>query len=103
MVMMFINKRKGFTLIELLTVIVILALIVTIATPLVINEIEIAKIETFKSTAQRIIDTAKLDFAEWAIDEAIPEITLLIKMGKNIQVFPVKTWSIKELNQRVEQ
>ena len=43
-------KRKGFTLVELLAVIVILAVIALIATPVVINMIEEARIGAFKDS-----------------------------------------------------
>ena len=43
--------KKGFTLIELLAVIVILAIIALIATPLILNVIDDSKKGAFKSTA----------------------------------------------------
>lgn len=45
------NKKKGFTLIELLSVIVILAIIALIATPLILNMIEDSKKESAKDSA----------------------------------------------------
>ena len=52
--------RKGFTLIELLAVIVILAVIALIATPLIMNVINDAKKNSYKDSAYGILETAKL-------------------------------------------
>ena len=49
-------NRKGFTLIELLAVIVILAVIMLIATPTVINLIEDARVGAAKNSAMGYID-----------------------------------------------
>ena len=49
------KKRKGFTLIELLAVIIILAIIALIATPIILNVIEEAKISAGKSEANMIL------------------------------------------------
>ena len=53
------KKRNGFTLIELLAVIVILAVILVIAIPRILDVIEESKVNTFKSTAQLIADSAE--------------------------------------------
>ncbi len=49
------QKKKGFTLIELLAVIVILAVIALIATPLIMNVINDARKNSFKDSAYGII------------------------------------------------
>ena len=49
--------KKGFTLIELLAVIIILALI---ATPIVLNVVDSAKLKAFEESAYGIIETVKL-------------------------------------------
>jgi prepilin-type N-terminal cleavage/methylation domain-containing protein len=56
--------KKGFTLIELLAVIVILAIIALIATPLILNVIDDSKKGAFKSTAYGIIETVELKYAQ---------------------------------------
>ena len=53
------KKRNAFTLIELLAVIVILAVILVIAIPRILDVIEESKVNTFKSTAQIIADSAE--------------------------------------------
>ena len=52
-------NKKGFTLIELLAVIVILAIIALIATPIVLNIIERARVGAAKASAQGYIDSVK--------------------------------------------
>ena len=61
-------KRKGFTLIELLAVIVVLAIIALIATPIVMNTIKSAKkgatersADSYISAVETAVATAKLD------------------------------------------
>ncbi len=53
------KKNKGFTLIELLAVIVILAVIALIATPLVVQVINTSKKEAAENTGQSIIEAGK--------------------------------------------
>lgn len=53
---------KGFTLIELLAVIVILAIILLIAVPIIGNIIEGAKKSAFQSSAYGYLDAAKLEY-----------------------------------------
>ena len=52
-------KSKGFTLIELLAVIVILAIIALIATPIVLGIIEDSKNNANRITAQYIVDAVE--------------------------------------------
>ena len=53
-------KRKGFTLVELLAVIVILAVISLIATPMILGVIDTAKEGAAKSSAQGYLDALEL-------------------------------------------
>ena len=63
------NKNKGFTLIELLAVIIILAVIALIATPIVLNVIDNARISANKDSVYGLLDSAKLYYAESLLDE----------------------------------
>ena len=56
-------KRKGFTLIELLAVIVVLAIIALIATPIVMNAIEKSKKGAAERTADSYVRAVETDIA----------------------------------------
>lgn len=58
------KKNKGFTLIELLAVIVILAVIALIATPIVLNVIDSAKEKSLVNSAYGVVDAAKLEYIQ---------------------------------------
>ena len=62
------NKKKGFTLIELLAVIVILAIIAVIATPIITGIIEDSKKESFKRSAEGVVEATKFDIADKMTD-----------------------------------
>ena len=53
------EKNKGFTLVELLAVIVILALIALIATPIILNVINDAKKQAAKDSAYGYMDAVE--------------------------------------------
>ena len=95
-------KKKGFTLIELLAVIVVLAIIALIATPIVMNTIEKSKKGAAERSADNYIDaveiaaaTSKLDGndildGEYTIDEdgnllvpSLPSGKLTVEMNGN--------------------
>jgi prepilin-type N-terminal cleavage/methylation domain-containing protein len=61
-------KEKGFTLIELLAVIIILAVIALIATPITLNVINSAKKQANKDSAYGLLDAAKLYYSESMMD-----------------------------------
>lgn len=58
-------KNKGFTLIELLAVIVILAIIALIATPIILGIINDARAQAKERTAELIADEVKLAFTSY--------------------------------------
>ena len=58
------NKKNGFTLIELLAVIIVLAIIALIATPIIFNVIENAKIKSLENSCYGVIDTVRTKYAE---------------------------------------
>ena len=64
------KNKKGFTLIELLAVIIILAVIALIATPIVLNVIENARKSANKDSAYGLLDSAKLYYMESLLDES---------------------------------
>ena len=58
------QSKKGFTLIELLAVIVILAIIALIATPIIIGVIDQARKKAFENTAYGVLEGLKLNYTE---------------------------------------
>lgn len=64
------NNKKGFTLVELLAVIVILAIIALIATPIILNVIDNAKEESAKNSAYGYIDAVEKANAQQILKES---------------------------------
>ena len=62
-------KKKGFTLVELLAVIVILAIIAVIATPIILGVIEKAKIGAVKQSAYGYVDAVEKQIVINSMDE----------------------------------
>ena len=60
-------KKKGFTLIELLAVIVILAIIALIASPLIGNVIEKAKLGALENSVNGLVESANMYYANQSI------------------------------------
>ena len=58
------KKRNGFTLVELLAVIIVLAIIALIATPIIFNVIENAKIKSLENSNYGVIDAVRTKYAE---------------------------------------
>lgn len=67
--------KKGFTLIELLAVIVILAIIALIATPLILGVIDTARKGAFQSSAYGIIESAEQGYTMKSLSESDPVFT----------------------------
>ena len=63
--------KKGFTLMELLAVIVILAVIATIAMPLIGHVIETGKIGAIENSSEIYIRELESKYSEWVI-EGVP-------------------------------
>ena len=69
--------KKGFTLIELLAVIIILAVIALIATPMVLNVIDDAKESAHKSSVAMFADAIKLEvYEDYFQDQTYPLVDL---------------------------
>ena len=77
-------KRKGFTLIELLAVIVILAIIALIATPIVINVIENTRKGAAERSVENYIDAVETAIASSRLDNEILEGTYVINLDGNL-------------------
>ena len=78
-------KRKGFTLIELLAVIVVLAIIALIATPIVMNTIEKSKKGAAERSADNYIDAVETAVATKRLDGNILEGTYTINDKGNLE------------------
>ena len=63
------KKKKGFTLIELLAVIVILAIIALIATPIVLNIIKTSRKGAFARSAEGVLKASKIYYASSLMEE----------------------------------
>ena len=61
--------EKGFTLIELLAVIVVLAVIALIATPIVMNSISEARLESTRNSVYGILKSAEQAYAESILED----------------------------------
>ena len=62
-------KKKGFTLIELLAVILILAIIAVIVTPIISKIIDEAKVQSDKRSAEKFVRAAQTFFMESQMDD----------------------------------
>lgn len=72
-------SKKGFTLIELLAVIVILAIILLIATPLVLNVIEGAKKGAFEASAGMVMKAVENEHLREKLNGGTGEIEVVIE------------------------
>ena len=69
------KKKNAFTLIELLAVTVILAVILVIAIPRILDVIDVSKKDSFKTSAQLIADSAEKKYVENKLNNIDEEIT----------------------------
>lgn len=87
-------NKKGFTLIELLAVIVILAIVALIATPLILNVIEESRKNAFKNSAYGLIEAVELDYAKDIMEDGIAG-TREYEYSNYVQVNPEKQLEYK--------
>ena len=87
------RNKKGFTLIELLTVIAILAVIMLIAAPIILNVLDNARKNTFKNQVLLYAEGLKQQVALNKMGEGYANVTLdLPDAGET------KTYSVDALN-----
>ncbi|MDD2391824.1 MAG: prepilin-type N-terminal cleavage/methylation domain-containing protein [Bacilli bacterium] len=67
--------KKGFTLIELLAVIVILAIIALIASPIVVGLIEDSNRQAAERSTEAVVQAAKTEFALSKLNKTTPSAT----------------------------
>src|SRR5574344_1921750 len=80
------NMKKGFTLIELLAVIVILAVIALISTPIIIGLIDDARKESFKSSAYGIVKAGEILYSKDMMKGTTEEVTFTYANGKETSI-----------------
>ena len=81
------KNKRGFTLIELLAVIVVLAIIVLIATPIVMNTIKSAKKGAAERTAENYISGVETAVATSKLDsDGVPDGAYIIDENGNLLV-----------------
>lgn len=66
------RNDKGFTLIELLAVIIILAIIALITTPIVLNVINQAREDAAEDSAWGAIEAVRMAYAQAQLNSAVP-------------------------------
>ena len=76
---MYMNmKKRGFTLVEVITIIAILSIIALIAIPVVLNQIENARRETFKASVRSVFDSVSSYLAHNEDMDEMPEAGIFI-------------------------
>ncbi len=79
-------EKKGFTLVELLAVIVILAVIALISTPMIINVIEGSKKGALKDSAYGLLEATDIYYAEHTIDGINRKTEFIFDEGKQTSI-----------------
>ncbi len=75
-------NKKGFTLIELLAVIVILAIILLIAMPIVLNILDEARRGAFNATGYGLVKTAENEYLRRSLDGTPDAVTYSFSGGE---------------------
>lgn len=75
------RNTKGFTLVELLAIIVILAIIALITTPVILNVIENSRLNAAKDKAWGTIDAVRVAYATAQTDEQEVSIPYTVKFS----------------------
>ena len=70
------KKKLAFTLIELLAVIIVLVIIALIATPIIFNIIENAKLKSLENSCYGVIEAVKTKYSESLLNSEDGKITL---------------------------
>ena len=101
------EKNKGFTLVELLAVIVILALIALIATPIILNVINDAKKQAAKDSAYGYMDAVEKyivssELEDESIQDGIYSVEDLNSMGVSVKGSTPDNGTIKIENSSVK-
>ena len=87
--------KKGFTLIELLAVIVILAIIALIATPITLNIIEESRVSSVKISLDNLARAVDLYYGEKELNGGFSPITFICKNNKCTNTSGTETLKIE--------
>lgn len=74
-------NKDGFTLVELLAVIIILAIIALIATPVITELIDNARKESFKDSAYGLVKASELTYSNDIIDQNVDQLVFIYQDG----------------------
>lgn len=88
------KNTKGFTLIELLAVIVILAIIALIATPMVLNTIDKAKEGAIKASAYNVISAVETQIATEMLEDTTKSFSKWENAAVSVKGTQVKSISL---------
>lgn len=84
-------KNKGFTLVEVIAVVVLLSLIALILTPQITKSIDESKKNSFRSSAEGLIESAEQAYTEMQYERKITDvIEFNLTSGKNMDKLETK-------------